>query len=149
MVPWKGALTLEVVEGAAFVTGGASNGHLSNGKTNLAILCSTLDEVRQLAHRAPDVVEHVRAVLAPFIPSGLVALFSGVGIAAIQVEASAAKGLSGQKIALPAPTQWAERESTPIALGPVKVPLTWLALGAERAWTSAGTARPAPKAARP
>ena len=85
------------------------------------------------------------AVLAPFIPSGLVALFSGAGIAALQVDAAAAKGLRGQKVALPAPAQWAERESTSIPLGTAKVGLTWLALGAERVWAGAGTSRGAPK----
>jgi aconitase family protein (aconitate hydratase) len=144
-MPWRGPQTLEVVLGAAFV------GAPANGKTNLAVLCCTLDEVRQLAQRAPDVAGSVRAVLAPFIPSGLVALFSGVGIAAIQIDAGAAKGLPGQKLALPAPSSWAEKNVTPIAVGSAKhetVGLRWLARGAERAWTSAGTARPGPRTAR-
>jgi aconitate hydratase len=107
--------------------------------------------VRELAVRAADVAYTVRAVLAPFIPSGLVAVFSGVGIAAIQLDAMAVKGIRSQKsLILPAPAQWAEREATSVQLGGVKIPMTWLALGAERAWTSAGTARPLPreKAAR-
>jgi aconitate hydratase len=134
-VPWKGAQTLDVVDGATFVAAPL------NGRSNLAVLCVTLDEVRQLALRAADVSSVVRAVLAPFIPSGTVALFSGVGIAAIQVDPSAVKGLRGQRLALPAPAQWAEGASTSVGLGSAKVGLTWLALGAERAWTSAGTAR--------
>jgi len=138
VVPWKGAQTLEIVDGGTF-------SGVANGKTNLAILCGSLDEVRQLATHASDVAPAVRAVLAPFIPSGLVALFSGAGIAALQVDAAAAKGLRGQKVALPAPAQWAERESTSIPLGTAKVGLTWLALGAERVWAGAGTSRGAPK----
>jgi aconitate hydratase len=66
-------------------------------------------------------------------------LLSAAGIAAIRVDAAAAKGLKGQRtIALPAPSQWAERDATPIAVGPTKLPLTWLALGAERAWATGG-----------
>ena len=77
------------------------------------------------------------AVLAPFIPSALVALFSAAGIAAIRVDAIATKGLKGQRtIALPAPSQWPERGATPVAVGPTKLPLTWLALGAERLWAT-------------
>jgi aconitate hydratase len=86
-------------------------------------------------------------VLAPFIPSGAGSLFSGLGIAALRLDAQALKGLKGQRsIALPAPTQWAEKEPTVVTLGSSKVPLTWLALGQERAWVSAGTSRPAARA---
>lgn len=141
-VPWKGAQTLEVVEGP---------GHVANGKAGagLAVVCSNLDEVRELASRAVEIAPSVRAVLAPFIPSAAVSLFSGLGIAAIRVDPQASKGLKGQRtIALPAPAQWAEREPTVVSLGAQKVGLTWLALGPERAWASAGTARPSPRAGR-
>ncbi len=140
-VPWKGPQTLEVVDGAAFALGEVERG---SGETRaVAVLCETLDEVRDLAARAPDIAPKVRAILATFIPSGLVAVFSGVGIAAIQLDPEAAKGIRAQKtLFLPAPAQWAVRDTTPIALGAAKVGMTWLALGAERAWTSAGTARP-------
>jgi aconitate hydratase len=143
-VPWKGPQTLDVVDGVTFASS-------TNGKHGvIAVVCGTLDEVRELAARAADIAPVVRAVLAPFIPSGLVALFSGVGIAAIQLDALAAKGVRAQKtIALPAPAQWAERQTTSVSLGSTRVALTWLALGAERSWTSAGTARPAPAVAKP
>jgi aconitate hydratase len=142
--PWRTAQTLEIVEGAAFAE------HGMNGSAGgIAVVCATLDEVRQLAARAADVAGTVRAVMAPFIPSGLVALFSGLGIAAIRVEAASARGLKGQKtIALPPPSQWAERQATAVALGASKLSLKWLALGTERAWAGAGTARPAQRPAR-
>lgn len=140
--PWKGGQTLDVIEGTS---------HLENGKgapaspNGIAIVCSTLDEVRELAARAVDLAPSVRAVLAPFIPSGAVSLFSGLGIVALRFDAAGAKNLKGQKsIALPPPAQWSEKEPTVVALGSQKVPLTWLARGPERAWASAGTARPAP-----
>jgi aconitate hydratase len=132
---WKAAQTLEVVPASAPV----------NGKGGLAVVCSSLDEVRQLAARAPDVAPAVRAILASFIPSGTVSLLSGVGIAAIECDAAALKRLEGQRtIALPAPSQWAVGATTAVPLGGAKVPLTWLARGAERAWAAgagAGTAR--------
>jgi aconitate hydratase len=148
-VPWRGAQTLEVIDDASLphLNGASKKGGerpLSpDTPPPVAVLCATLDEVRQLAARAPDVAPSVRAVLAPFIPSGLVAVFSGVGIAAIRVDAASARGLKGQKtLALPAPSQWPEGQAA-MPLGPAKVPLTWLALGVERSWASAGTARPA------
>lgn len=135
--PWRAGQTLEVIDGP---------GHLTNGKasaTGLAVVCSTLDEVRELEARATELAPRVRAVVAPFIPSSAVALFSGLGIAALRVDAAGAKGLKGQRtMALPEPAKWAERGPTVVTFGSQKVSLTWLALGAERAWANAGTARP-------
>lgn len=92
---------------------------------------------------------HVGAVLAPFIPSGLVALLSGLGVAALEIDAAAAKALGEGKLAksigLPAPSEWSERQTTSITAGSAKLPLTWLALGVERAWAIAGTAAPPPR----
>lgn len=136
--PWKGGQTLDVVEGTSHL----GNGHVG-ASTAIAVLCSTLDEVRELAARATELAPNVRAVLAPFIPSGAVGLFSGLGIAAIRLDAAGLKGVKGQRqIQLPPPAQWNEKEPTVVAMGSHKVSLTWLALGPERAWASAGTARP-------
>ena len=135
--PWKGGQALELVEGP---------GHLANGggeKSGVVVLCSSLDEVRELTARATEIAPSVRAIVAPFIPSSSVALFSGLGIAALRVDPAAVKGLKGQRtIALPEPAKWPEKGPAVVTLGSQKVPLTWLALGAERAWASAGTARP-------
>jgi len=131
---WKAAETLDLVTGQSF------DSHLSgNGHSSMAVLCGTLDEVRELASRAPAIAGVVRAVLAPYIPASLVTLFSAAGIAAIRLEGAAASKLEGQKtIVLPAPSQWAEREATTVTAGGggVKLPLTWLALGSERAWAT-------------
>ncbi|MDB4934551.1 MAG: Aconitate hydratase [Labilithrix sp.] len=146
--PWKGTQTLDVIEGPAHLVNGKGTTPVAQGNA-LAIVCSTLEEVRELAARAVELAPNVRAVLAPFIPSGAVSLFSGVGIAALRFDAAGAKGLKGQRtIALPPPAQWAENEPTVIAIGSTKVPLTWLALGPERGWVSAGTSRSAPATGR-
>jgi aconitate hydratase len=141
---WKATQTLEVVEGASFER------HLvSNGRSAMAVVCTTLDEVRELAARAQVIAPSVRAVLSPYIPSALVPLFSAAGIAALRIDASTAKKLQSQKsIVLPAPGQWAEHGPTPVAIGASKLPVTWLALGAERAWTM-GTATPGPTSVSP
>jgi aconitate hydratase len=142
--PWRAAQTLELVEGATFADIGASSG---NGTGGVAVMCATLDEVRDLATRAAEVSGAVRAVLASYIPSSLVALLSAAGIAALRIDAAAAKSLKGEKtIALPPPAQWPERQATTVSVGAAKLPLTWLALGAERAWAT-GAARPAGLAA--
>ncbi len=134
--PWKGASTLELVEGPAKIA--SANG------SGAAVLCGSLDEVREVVARAPEIASTVRAVIAPFIPSASVAVLSGLGIAAIRVDAATHKSLKGQKsIALPAPAQWPDKEPAQVAVGSAKLALTWLARGAERTWASAGTARPA------
>jgi aconitate hydratase len=140
--PWKAAQTLVLVEGTAMADGAAAAPEATNGAAlaaRTAVVCATLDEVRDLAARALEIAPSVRAVLAPYIPSALVALLSAAGIAAIRLEAAAVKGLKGQRtIALPAPSQWPERGTTTIAVGSTKLPLMWLALGAERAWATGG-----------
>jgi len=141
---WKAAQTLDLVDVASL------DEHLgTNGRSGIAAVCPTLDGVRSVAARAPQVAHAVRAVLAPYIPSGLVALLSAAGIAALRVDAATAKKLEGQtSIALPAPAQWAERDATIVTAGGVKLPVTWLALGAERTWATGGTRAPAPGLAR-
>ncbi len=144
---WKAAQTLLLVEGAAFL--GAlpeARRESLNGEAGMALLCTTLDEVRELAHGAAEIAGYVRAVMAPYIPGGLVALLSASGIAAIRLDAVAAKSLRGQRtIALPAPGQWPEGAAAAVPSGSSKVSLTWLALGAERTWATG--ARPASPAA--
>lgn len=133
---WKAAQTLDLVDAATL------DEHLgTNGHAGLAAVCATLDEVRSITSRAPQLAHAVRAVLATYIPSGLVALLSAAGIAALRVDASGEKMLEGQKsISLPAPAQWAEHDATTVTAGGAKLALTWLALGAERTWAT-GAAR--------
>jgi aconitate hydratase len=122
-----------------------------NAAAGVAVVCSTLDEVRDLSGVASDVSGYVRAVLAPYIPSSLVGLFSAEGIAAIRMDEGNAMDLKDeQTIAFPAPSDWAEWQSTPVSAGSVRLGLTWLARGPERAWATTGAPlgdRPRAKAA--
>jgi hypothetical protein len=133
---WQSAQTLALVSLARLA------GHLEgspNARGGVAAVCETLDEVRDLAARAHDVAPQVRAVLAPFIPSQLVALLSAAGIAALRVEGDVAGSLEAQRtVTLPSPAQWAERKAMTVAAGGAKVQVTWLALGAERDWATGG-----------
>lgn len=146
--PWKGGASLDLVDGPAALLASANGKGIAPSANGVVVVCTTLDEVRELIAHATDIAPSVRAIVAPFIPSSAVALFSGLGIAAIRIDLAAAKGLKGQKtIALPEPQKWTEKGPTSVTLGAQKVPLTWLALGSERTWASIGTARPAPPAA--
>ncbi len=145
---WKSAQTLELVDCAGFAEalrrapfGVGPSVPVAGvaGRGAFAVVCSTLDEVRDLAARSEDIARSVRAVLAPYIPSALVALLSAAGIAAIRLDADQAKLLIGEiAIALPAPSQWPERRVTMVTAGASALSVTWLALGAERAWVTGG-----------
>ncbi len=140
-VAWKASQTLDVVEGPHRLVAGKG---AAPGAHSIALVCTTLEQVREVAARAVELSSSVRAVLAPFIPSAQVSLFSGVGIAALRCDAAAASALSGQKtITLPAPSS-ASSEPLVVTAGAQKITLHWLAIGPERAWLAAGTSRPAP-----
>jgi aconitate hydratase len=155
---WQGQLTLELVACSAFAASLATPSSEAGVHPAIGVVCSTLDEVRWLCDRtSPARAAHawapagpagaVRAVLAPFIPSLLVSLFSAAGIAALRVEPSTAKALKGlPSLALPGPAQWASGEPTSVRGSAGALLLTWLALGRERDWVARG---PSPGASAP
>ena len=106
-------------------------------------MLSTLDQVRA-ATEHPGELTGVRAVIAPFIPSGIVSALAADGIAAFSADANAQKALEGEaSIAFPAAPQWGDNVTVTTPKG--RVDLAYLAIGAERAWVVAGTSRPPPK----
>jgi aconitate hydratase len=146
--PYKATQTLDLIDASLFfsaVTG--VSGRAASPKAHVAVVCSTLDQVRHIAAHAVELSGHVRAVLATFIPSALVALLSAAGIAALQLDAAGSKGLRDEKsLTLPAPSRWEGARGGLFVPNPkTKVALMWLASPLERAWADAGTARPAPK----
>jgi aconitate hydratase len=148
--PWKGALTLTVLEGVpsglSQATAAKPSEDGSPAADGLALVLSTLDEVRAVAERASE-LSGVRAVVAPFVPSAAVALLAGEGIAAFSIDAGGLEALRGQKsVALPSPDKWGD--TVHATAGSAKIDVAWLAMGAERAWTHAGTSRSAPPAGK-
>ncbi len=142
--PWKGAESLELVDLAGLAAASAS------AVTSLAVVCTTVDEVRRATQVAIDGTRPVRAIVAAFVPSASVALLAGIGVVALQTDADDLAGLKGKTLQVPAPSAIEGGEGIALAgSSPVKTSFKWLAIGAERAWTAAGTARPAPKEAKP
>ncbi len=138
VISWKAAQTLHIVDRSHL--GDPPLGEESkNGDAGFAVVCATLDEVRDLSGVASDVARYVRAVVAPYIPGALVGLFSAAGIAAIRLDEGSASDLKAERtIALPAPADWPEWQSTTVSAGAVRLGLTWLARGSERAWATSG-----------
>ncbi|WP_437311752.1 aconitase family protein [Sorangium sp. So ce388] len=166
-VPWKGPLTLDVLAGVPKLNGRAAvgaRGHKAPAAVEaapaladeqaqaapaggVALVLSTLDEVRAVAERAAD-LSAVRAVVAPFVPSTAVSAFASEGIATFLVGAEALGSIKDQKsVELPAPAQWGDRVAA--VFGSERVEVAWLATGMERSWTHAGTVRQPPSASKP
>jgi len=133
---WDAPSTLELVQGLP------PRGSVSKG--GRALLLGSLDEVRYAA-QAIDELRDVRAIIAPFIPSALVALFAGAGIAAFGADDSALETLKGQRqIGLPALGDDEVSSVVTVKLGKAQAVLSWLAVGEERRWTRTGSSRPLP-----
>jgi aconitate hydratase len=149
-LPWKGPLTLDVQEGLGGANGRAPVGAPESGAAQegarsvdggRALVLTTLDEVRAVLERTTELTD-VRAVVAPFLPSTAVAALASEGIAAFGAEPDALASIKGQRsLALPSPAQWSDTVAA--VCGKAKITVAWLATGAERSWTHAGTSRAA------
>ncbi len=141
LAPIKDAMTLEIHESATVPD---SKKGVGDG---VALVLFTLDDVRSVAER-PLHRSGVRAVVASFVPSYVVSTLAAEGIACFSTDAATLKSMKGQKsLSLPGPAKWSEGVSATV--GKAKAQLSWLARGAEQAWTTAGglrAATPAPKA---
>ncbi|MBK8257072.1 MAG: 3-isopropylmalate dehydratase [Polyangiaceae bacterium] len=146
-VGWKTGASLDLVAGVPPRTSslGAPVSTRADGPATQgqALVLSTLDEVRSATERAGELLS-VRAVIAPFVPSAVVSMLASEGIAAFSADANAMEALSGQtSVSVPAQSQWADSVAVTTPKG--RVDLGYLAVGSERAWLTAGTARTAPK----
>jgi aconitate hydratase len=106
------------------------------------LVLDSLDDVRWFARRAPELSDTVRAIVAPYIPSGIVPMLAGLGILAlISDEIGIGKLRSEATLALPAPSGFDSESQATLSTSSGPVSVRWAALGSEREWTSAGTAR--------
>jgi aconitate hydratase len=104
------------------------------------VVCASLDELHEAVHRVVDTPE-VRAIVATVFPRGLVSMVSGAGALALRVDAAGLKVARAAKTAqLPGLSGWDGPQT--VAFGSAKVSCELLAVGVERAWIAAGTARP-------
>jgi len=108
------------------------------------LVLETLDDVRWFARRAPELNDTVRAIIAPYIPSGIVSILAGLGILALVSDVAEIEKLRAEaSLALPSPTGWNGESQIRATTKAGPVSLRWVALGSEREWTSTGTTRSA------
>ena len=132
-VAWKGPSQLGLVEGLPKGILAPSTG------AGVALVLRTVDEVRALVERT-NTIPSLRAIIAPFVPSTAVAALAGEGIAAFELDMAALETLKGKpNIDLPEPSAWGDKVQAMV--GEQTIQLVWLAIGAERTWTHAGTSR--------
>jgi len=110
-----------------------------------ALVLESLDDVRWFSRRAPELCDTVRVIIAPYIPSGIVPILAGLGILALVADAEGMQKLRAEAtLALPSVASWQGERTASLATAGGAVTVTWLAIGAERDWTAAGSARSAP-----
>ena len=107
-----------------------------------ALVLESLDDVRWVARRAAELSENVRALIAPFIPTSLVPVLSGLGILALRADVEVLKKLkAAPTLVFPEPETWDGKATISAQAGSQSIDLNVLAVGVERDWTRAGTAR--------
>jgi aconitate hydratase len=136
---WRAADTLAIVD---------ENTLLSEPSV---MLLRSLDSVRWMAKSAAGLGPNLRAVIAEHIPSGIVPILAGLGIVVLGTDATSLKKLAAETtIALPSPEHLdGAKVLSAMAGNGVQIDLQWLAVGAERHWTMAGSARAAPLVKKP
>jgi aconitate hydratase len=106
------------------------------------LVLDSLDDVRWFARRAPELNDTVRALIAAYIPSGIVPVLAGLGVLALTADAASIQKLQAEpSLTLPAASEWRAQSQISIDTSGGPVSLSWVALGVERDWTTAGTAR--------
>ncbi len=147
--------TVQVYEpGLVYAKGGKPNGPEPR-PSEIAVgpwlaACSSAGEVRQVAGRSARLVAlaKLRAVVAVNMPLGLVSQLAGHGIVCLKVDDAGLKAIKASKdVQIPAPAVLGAPGASILA-GKTKVPVTWIAQPAERAWVSQGTQAPTPPAAK-
>jgi aconitate hydratase len=107
-----------------------------------ALVLESLDDVRWFARRAPELSDTVRAIVAPYIPSGIVPMLAGLGILALESDLEGIAKLRAEpSLALPSPSTLNGARSFNATTSAGDVALIWLAIGTEREWTTAGSAK--------
>lgn len=103
-----------------------------------AVLASNLDELSWLSSRASSLAPALRAVIAPFMPSGLVTIFSACGVLPLVASEEQLRALREvQSLTVSDPSQW--QEHVPVDAGGQLLPLRWPAISEERGWAQNGT----------
>jgi len=103
-----------------------------------ACVVGTLQELEWFAGRASSLLPALRVVVAPFVPSGWITLFSACGVLTLEAdEGQMATLKKTQQLTVAPPERWHER--VPVVVDGHTLELRWGATAEERRWAINGT----------
>ena len=133
--PWAEACTLRVVRGA------------QRPESAGVVVVDSLMDLRYVVAHATSWALELRAIVAPFIPHGMIPRLAGLGILALLAsEEEMAQISQATTVKLSAVDTWSD--SVDVAIGESSLSLRWIAAPRERDWTKAATAKTLPNKGR-
>jgi hypothetical protein len=97
-----------------------------------------LDDLGWFAGRASSFAPELRVIVAPFVPSGWITLFSACGVLSLQATALQLSTLQkARRLTVTRPERW--QEHVPVTVDGETLELRWAATPREREWTVNGS----------
>jgi aconitate hydratase len=101
-------------------------------------LAGNLQDLEWYAGRASSFVPALRVVVAPFVPSGWITLFSACGVLSLEADEGQMSTLQkARQMTVTAPDRWQER--VPVTVDGQTLELRWGATAEERKWAVSGS----------
>ncbi len=131
--PWNGAQALQVITGLTAPTAPS------------AFVASDLNDLAWCAGRASAFRPALKLVVAEFVPSGWITVFSAAGVLSLQADAAQLARLrSARLVTVAPPERWCEH--VPVTVDGEQFELRWTARATERQWAMNGGPLTAPGA---
>ncbi len=103
-----------------------------------ACVVTNLQDLGWFAARASSFIPALRVIVAPFMPSGWITLFSACGVLSLQAdEKQMAALIKARQLTVAHPDRW--QRSVPVDIDGEPFELSWAAKPEERKWTVSGT----------
>lgn len=103
-----------------------------------AIVIRNLEELGWYAGRASALAPALRVIVAPFVPSGWVTLFSACGVLSLQADQGQLSTLQkAARLTVLSPERW--QEHVPVSVDGETLQLRWAAKPREREWAVSGS----------
>jgi aconitate hydratase len=126
LATWQEALALGVVTNLAAPIGPS------------AIVAGNLQDLSWFAGRASSFIPEFRVIVAPFVPSGWITLFSACGVLSLQADERQMSTLQKARLlTVTSPDRW--RDCVPVDVDGETLELRWAANPEERQWAVSGT----------
>jgi hypothetical protein len=103
-----------------------------------ACLAGNLQDLEWFAGRASSFIPALRVVVAPFVPSGWITLFSACGVLSLEADEGQMSTLQkARHLTVTPPDRWQDR--VPVTVDGQTLELRWGATPEERKWAVSGT----------